>query len=509
MKTHALTNILFLSTVITWQYLWGSLTKNLRKTKEARYHSKIRFATVKAPMKASPPIRLQHMYGRCILLLCFAICVSPPVSLSATSGLCPTTITAGEQRPISETLVKTFTEISNTHQPSAQSAQPQRFSRPKGKSLRIPFRYINGFILIDVLINDRLPLCFIFDTGSKHTILTDNFYIPLLGQVPEEKILLVGSDLSQPITGRIMRSTLLRVGEIDLQNQSIILIEEKVIDLDALIGEPVQGILGIGSFGAYALKIDYEAGLIDLLDPKRIRTNEKDISVPIRVEEAKAFINVEAKIHEGKTQTLSLLLDTGASLSLLIQTDTADTTLLPPKTVTGVFGYGLGGYLNGYVGRSDVVTIGAFELPDIITHFQIFPTNEVFLNLPYREGIIGNGILDRFIVTIDFSNKILRLHPTKKSKRKAKYDRSGIRLVRDGTQLNKFRVQHVVANSPADRAGINVGDELLKVNRIPIAFRTLPGIENILRRKIGRKIRLTLLTDEGEVKKVIQLEELI
>ncbi|MFK8057017.1 MAG: aspartyl protease family protein [Saprospiraceae bacterium] len=400
--------------------------------------------------------------------------------------------------------------LSSTTNSEAFSVEKNLCTSLKPSStLKIPFRYINGFLIVDVLVNERLPLSFIFDTGSKHTILTDENFIPFLGQLPEEEIQIVGSDLSIPITGHIMRRTSLSVGEVDLENQSLILLDGGILDLNVLTGEDIHGILGIGAFGAYAVKINYQTGTIELFEAESFRPSKKAITVPIRVEKSKAYVDIEAEIHPGKTQQLSLLLDSGASLSMLIHVAQADSTLFPPRLVTGTFGYGLGGYLEGYVGRSDFVHVGPIDLPGIITHFQVLSDVNTLADIPTREGIIGNGILDRFTVIIDFPSKELHLVPIRHRQRRAKYDRSGLRLVRDGAKLDELRVQHIVKGSPADLAGISVGDELLKVGIYPIKMKSLSGIESMLRGKVGRSVRLLMRSDAVETQKIITLKELI
>jgi len=377
------------------------------------------------------------------------------------------------------------------------------------KPLRIPFRYTNGFLIVDIVLNQKLPLSFIFDTGSKHTILTEADYIPFLGQLPEEEIQIIGSDLTTPMTGRLMRRTSINIGEVTLENQSLILLDGNSLNLDVLTGEPIHGILGVGAFGAYGVKINYKLERIELLEHEAIRPSKKSTIHPIRIEQSKAYFDVEANILPGVAQKLSLLLDTGASLSMLVHTSRADTTLFPKKLVSGTFGYGLGGYLVGYVGRSDLVKLGPTELPDVVTHFQTTRDSNFFEDIPTREGIIGNGILDHFTILIDFTRSELHLQQVKKPKKKLAYDRSGMHLVRDGEKLNKIRVQHVSAGSPAYHAQVREGDEIIKIGGFPVGIRSLGGIENLLRGKVGKLVKLTIRRNDLVIQKSIRLKELI
>ncbi|MFN2216782.1 MAG: peptide-binding protein, partial [Anaerolineales bacterium] len=48
------------------------------------------------------------------------------------------------------------------------------------KKIKIPFELYNNLIVIPVVVNDRLPLRFVLDTGVRTTILTEKVYSQLL-----------------------------------------------------------------------------------------------------------------------------------------------------------------------------------------------------------------------------------------------------------------------------------------------------------------------------------------
>ena len=49
-----------------------------------------------------------------------------------------------------------------------------------GEKVEIPFEYINGFIVVDIIFEKVLPLKFILDTGAENTILLKRTYTDLL-----------------------------------------------------------------------------------------------------------------------------------------------------------------------------------------------------------------------------------------------------------------------------------------------------------------------------------------
>jgi hypothetical protein len=300
-----------------------------------------------------------------------------------------------------------------------------------------------------------------------------------------------------------------KTGDVRLTNQSLILLTTDILDLHALTGESVSGILGIGAFGAYCMRIDYQREEIELIVSGDFIPRRKATVLPLRVDKSKAFLTVDAQVHPESNEKLSLLIDTGASLAMLLHTSPADSSIYPPKIVTGTFGYGLGGYLQGFVGRSDQVMLGPYTLPDVITLFQIIPDSLLTESLTYRQGILGNEVLDRFTVTIDFARKNLHLLPTRKLHKRKRYDRSGMRLVKDGPYMNTVLIQHVVSESPAGEAGLRAGDRIVRIGGLPAKWQSLQNIERRLRGRIGKRIRIVAERKGVNRTFTIELRELI
>src|SRR5947209_12897345 len=68
-----------------------------------------------------------------------------------------------------------------------------------------------------------------------------------------------------------------------------------------------------------------------------------------------------------------------------------------------------------------------------------------------------------------------------------------------GIEFNIFddtvHVLYVVPNGPSDKAGLQIGDKLLKVNDSSVVSKTLPSIDirKMIRGKEGTKVKLTVL----------------
>ena len=368
---------------------------------------------------------------------------------------------------------------------------------------------MDGFIVVDIRLDGLVPVKFIFDTGSQHTILTDPAFLRLIGRVPDQSIRIVGSDLSLAFEGALVRRVGIEVGDVSIRSQPLIVIDDARLDLQAITGQAVYGILGMRAFSAYALTIDYAAEQLTLT-PNAPRIPRRGTEVlPLEVVEGKAYVTAAARVHPAYSDSLRLLLDTGASLEMLMHAERTDTLLYPPQLVIGQIGYGLGGSLYGYVGRSDTLGLGPYALPDIVTHFQTLDNDELRSELAPRRGIIGNRLLERFLVTIDYPRSQLILRPTRRFRKRRAYDRSGLRLVSDGLNLEYVRVQLVVEGSPAAAAGMKIGDRILYINGAPVRLTSLEGCKRRLRRRPGKRIRLRIMRANQPVVVSFRLRELI
>ena len=182
---------------------------------------------------------------------------------------------------------------------------------------------------------------------------------------------------------------------------------------------------------------------------------------------------------------------------------------MPSQVIKGNIGNGLGGQIEGYMGRLNKLSIGNNHLGNVISHYQelINQTDSTYLN--QRNGLMGNEILCRFNFIIDFNREKVYFQPNKYFKNSFEYDKSGLIIVAGGKTLNKFTVYDVLPNTPAFEADILRGDEILKINSFPTRLYTLGALNDKFQGKVGKKIKITLLRDGKKIVKTIILRNLI
>lgn len=378
------------------------------------------------------------------------------------------------------------------------------------KKVEIPFDYENNFIIVKLIFNDVFPLKFIFDTGAEHTILTQREITDLLQINYERRFTIIGSDLSTELYAYLARGVKLNINNLVAFNRSILVLEEDYFRFEEYGGIQVQGILGADLFRRFIVKINYRRKIITLYDPASFRApGGRFEEYPIEIERHKPYLLANTSLTANATIRGKYLLDTGASISLLLYTNSHPAFNLPSQFIRSKIGMGLGGFLQGFMGRIQEIQIGANKLENVITNFQDISTNVDTSFTNNRNGIIGNQVLNRFEIIIDYVHSKLYLQPEKNYRRTFQYDKSGLILAASGVNLNVFTVVDLIENSPAAKAGVEIGDEIKKINGVPTSIIHLSDLLKRLQGKSGKKIKLQIARKNTKLMKAFVLKELI
>lgn len=379
------------------------------------------------------------------------------------------------------------------------------------EELVLPFEYKNGFILVSIQYNNFLPLKFILDTGAEHTILFKRELNDLFGLPYDQRVEIIGSDLSEILYAYISRNVPIKLKDKLTVLRDVIILEEDKMRLDEVTGIPIDGIIGAGFFRNLIVRFDFKKKNIHFYHPDKYDSSTlmEYTSFDIEIINRKPYILCDTHINEQDSFTLKYLIDTGASLPLLVHFRKENDTLLPSNVITGNLAMGLGGNLRGYVGKITRFQLGDYNFNNTISYFQEVKNNESFPDfVMHREGIIGTGFLSRFDLVLDYFNEKLYLKPNKNFKKAFKYDRSGLILFAFGPGLDKFYVKGVINNSPAALAGIKEGDIITRVGIWSSSFFTLEKLTKKLSGKEGKMIKLTIDRGDLKLKKRFRLKEL-
>ncbi len=377
--------------------------------------------------------------------------------------------------------------------------------------IKIPFEIYNNLIVIPVVVNDRLPLRFVLDTGVRTTILTEKVYSQLLNLEFTKKYTIAGLGETPLIEAYITSGVSLTLPGVKGEGHAMLVLEEDYLELRNYLGTEVHGVLGYELFSRFIVGIDYDRRILTISTPDKFKKKRRWLTVPISVEDTKPYVNarISYKSDPQDTLQLKLLIDTGASHGLILNRETDPQIHLPEKTLETSLGRGLGGRLNGRMGKLQSLAIGKACWEDVITTFpdEGYLLDSLTGNTVFRNGSLGGDILSRFKIVFNFPLEEIYIKPGRQFRKDFEYNLSGITVKAIGSGLNVYEIVEVRKNSSADLGGIREGDRLLKINNVETSDVELGRVVSMLNEKPKKKLRLKVERDGKMLDYVIVLED--
>jgi len=378
------------------------------------------------------------------------------------------------------------------------------------KMVVVPFTYSNGFIIIDVILQKVIPLRFILDTGAENSILFKKEFAEVLNLEYQRRIKILGADLSQEVTAFICTNTFLQFYTTVPKKHNIIVLDNNFYEFEEVVGTRVDGILGAEFFRNQILRIDYGKSQITLIAPEKFKSSmvKNYQRLDIELKSGKPYINCRTEVNPGFPVNARLLLDTGAGLTALLHYNTDSLLNYKGHLVKGSLGKGLGGDIEGYMGKIHRLEMGPLFFNGVISSFQALDEALITKEKIVRNGLIGNILLERFDIYLDFRDTVLYVKPKRNYNKEFVYDRSGLLVFAFGKKLDSYYVKYVTEGSPAQEAGILPGDVILKVGLLSYRWFSLKHLNKILSGKPGKKIRLKLQRGDQIIHKEVILRDL-
>ena len=392
-------------------------------------------------------------------------------------------------------------------------AQVLGFSLPPGKSkVQFPIEVHNNLVVMPIILNGQLPLKFILDTGVRTSILTEKAYSDILNLPYSRKYTISGPGGEKTIEAYITNNVTLDMPGVHGQGHAMLVLEKDYLELRNYLGTDVHGILGYELFSRFIVKIDYERKQLTIMLPNRFRPNKRLEWLPITVEDTKPYVIVGLQMNDTTSLSAKLLVDSGASNGIFLETSSNSKIIIPEKNVSTIIGRGLGGEITGQIGRIKALELGHFLVPNVMANF---PDPNSYIDsiktsrMVFRNGSMGGEMLSRFTVTFNFPGERMYLKKNSSFKKDFYFNLSGLTVRARGAKLSTFEIADVRENSSSSKADVRKGDKIITVNGIATEDLDLNIINGYLNSKPGKKISLKILRDGITLKKEFRLENVI
>jgi len=378
------------------------------------------------------------------------------------------------------------------------SAQEEFIQPPAKLITSFPFVLFTGGV---VLVKARLgsfpdSLNFILDTGSGGISLDSATCVKLrLTPQPSDKTILGIAGVRQ--VKFIYNESLILPG---LRVDSLNFHVNDYDILSSVYGDKVDGIIGYSFFSRYIVKIDYDSSKVYVYSkgsfkyPKGGHMLKPVIaSLPIQT----------ALVRDGDAITARYYFDTGAGLCLLLSADfTSDSSLLAPRKKTFLTqAEGLGGKASMLLTTVKELKIGPYRFRKVPTY--IFDDEYNVTSYPNLAGLLGNDILRRFNVILNYEHRDIYLMPNSHYRDQFDYSYTGLGIY---WIEGEIRVGDVMKDSPAEKAGFKPEDVILAVNNN--FSNNIQTYKNMLQ-SIGEKVRVIIKRDGQLMQLVLRVKSII
>ncbi len=337
---------------------------------------------------------------------------------------------------------------------SAQEILPQREARFITK---FPFKQFSGGVMVLQARFGDVPdtLNFILDTGSGGISLDSS-------TCAEFNIATRQSDTTITGIGGIKKVPFVYNETLSLPGLTLRRLNFHVIDyniLSSVYGEKVDGIIGYSFFSRYIIKINFDSSMIEVYSPGKFDyPKDGTLLHP-------AFTNLPIQwleVMDKKRQGFNFYFDTGAGLCLLMSEKFARDSgiLLKKRRPVITQAEGVGGKLQMRLTLIREIKIGPYKFKQVPVY--LYKDDYNVTSYPFTGGLLGNDLLRRFNLTINYPNREIHLSPNSHFNENFDYAYTGLGIY----YVNgKIMVEDVIAGSPAAKGHFKVGDEILAVNR--------------------------------------------
>jgi hypothetical protein len=335
-------------------------------------------------------------------------------------------------------------------------AQKKSNNGPSKLIAQVPFTTFTGGVVVVKAILVGVPdtLNFIMDTGS--------------GGISLDSTTCIRLNITPVLTDRLITG----IGGVRqlkyYNNQSLIIggmrvdsLNFHVSDYDILssaYGDRIDGIIGLSFFSRFIVKIDYDSNEMYVYSKGNFKYPKGGFTIK------PSIVNlpiVGATLRDSKQMDVRFYFDTGAGLCLLLNSQfISDSSILnQDRKPLPTQAQGMGGKANMQITTIKEFKLGPYRFRNIPTH--IFDDDYNVTSYPFLAGLVGNDVLRRFNIILNYEKRIFYLTPNSHFRDPFDYSYTGLGLY---WIEGEIRVGDVMKDSPADKAGFKVDDIVVGIN---------------------------------------------
>jgi hypothetical protein len=347
-------------------------------------------------------------------------------------------------------------------------------------------QYSGGVVVLKSTLNNIADsLNFILDTGSGGISL-DSTTVSRLGvkTTPSDRTI-------RGIAG-MRKVSFAYNNRLNIPGLSVDSLDFHINDYDILTsvyGERVDGIIGYSFFSRYIVKINYDSSKVYVYSKGVMKYPKGGYLLKPTIA---SLVIQSGSLRDERSVSSRFFFDTGAGLCLMFSKDFVEDSALIPKRRKQVFTQveGVGGKKQMILTTLKEFRLGPYKFRKIPTY--IFEDEFNITSYPYLGGIIGNDLLRRFNVILNYEKRDVYLMPNSHYRETFDYSYTGLNFYYIN---NDIVITEIMKDSPAEKAGFKEGDVIIAINNN--LTKNIQVYKNMLQ-SAGEKFKL-LVSRNGEL----------
>lgn len=364
-------------------------------------------------------------------------------------------------------------------------AQEEFVQEPAKFLTRFPFVQLNGGI---VVLKAKVDNCvdslnFVLDTGSGGISLDSTTVVELGFPISKSNRTIrgiAGLKLVDFAFDHTLHLKGLDVPHLDFHINNYDL-------LSSVYGVHIDGVIGFSFLRRYIVKLSYDDMMIEVYTPGLIKYPRGGFMLHPEFSNLPLYPSI---INDGRSVENRFIFDTGAGLCLLLSKDFVDDSafLKKGRPVYTTQAEGLGGKKVMTLTVVKEVKIGPYKFKQVPVH--IFDDEYNVTSYPILGGIIGNDLLRRFNLIINYPEKRIYIKPNSHSFENFDYAYTGLGIYQVDTEI---KVIDIIPGSPGDIAGFKSGDVIFSIENN--YSKNIQAYKNLFQNSIG-KVKVVILRNK-------------
>ena len=283
------------------------------------------------------------------------------------------------------------------------NAAPRATASPVGggpvlaRPIEVPFVLEGGHMIIEASIDGGPPLPFLFDTGARTTFTEETARGLQASAIGGRQARGLGPKL---VSARAIEVTRIAIGAATFEHHAVTVLELRNIIVDRGSRARLAGLIGSELLTRYAVTIDFKKRLLTL-NALGYRPPSSQFALPLGMSISLDGLSHPSVPAEVDGVAGEFVLDTGSSGEVFVTSSFQKSRERGRrgKTIRFLSAGGIGGPAKVSLGFGEQLRLGPLALSPPLIAASI---DEAGFSAPTSvAGLIGNGILALFVITID------------------------------------------------------------------------------------------------------------